>query len=607
MKRFLLFFLCAFFCFTNLNGQVQLGQNILTNQRSAFGSSVSISSNGNRVAIGAPGNNTMAGYVEVYQFNPEICEWVLVDERITDNELGANFGSSVSLSANGTRLAIGSPNSGRRDVANRGRGRIHIYDETVGWQRLASRDGPGSGSSFGSSVFLSGDGNVLAVGAYQPFGGTGQVHVYRENRDWVLDASMDIINGRDSLSGFGFSVSLSDNGDRIAIGAVNHRSNQRGGYFQVFDFSDDSWSPLLLEGATEARAIFGESSHDNDRFGQHVSITGNGNWVAVGSSWFNNPPANGNIEIFSINGDRILRQTPSLTGEGNEHLGFSVSLSNENRDGIAFMAVGGPYFDPAGSTSGPGRVRRYLIPDLDQDGFPEDIIGNQPNGRFGSSVSISAMGNRIAVGAPSGIGFVQVFDLNPFICPEDCCAGENLIVNGDFEDGDDSFESDYAPSDDLPRPGQYSVVSGTNFTPPCANWDIEPCFNGENNSIMVVNGQTQRCCIEANAIWQTPEYIEVEESAQYNFCFQVFHLSTCCFDIQPQVRIEVRPEGEQWMPVSEWLPVNTNPGLDCDWVNIESTFTANFTSVKIRVTLDESGNGDGNDLALDNMSLANCQ
>ena len=78
-----------------------------SNDRS--GSSVSLSGDGTRVAIGAPynsnGNGTNSGHVRVYELSGN--NWTQLVSDIDGEAASDLSGESVSLSADGTRVAIG--------------------------------------------------------------------------------------------------------------------------------------------------------------------------------------------------------------------------------------------------------------------------------------------------------------------------------------------------------------------------------------------------------------------------------------------------------------------------------------------------------------------
>ena len=90
---------------------------------------------------------------------------------------GDNSGESVSLSGDGTRVAIGAGTNG----GSAGHVRVYQWDGST-WNQLgADIDGEAAGDNSGSSVSLSGDGTTVAIGAFLNGGGgtdAGHVRVY---------------------------------------------------------------------------------------------------------------------------------------------------------------------------------------------------------------------------------------------------------------------------------------------------------------------------------------------------------------------------------------------------------------------------------------------
>jgi hypothetical protein len=76
------------------------------------GSSVSLSSDGNTVAIGAPlndGNGSSSSHVRIFQWIESTSAWTQVGADIDGEAPGDLSGSSVSLSSDGKTVAIGAP------------------------------------------------------------------------------------------------------------------------------------------------------------------------------------------------------------------------------------------------------------------------------------------------------------------------------------------------------------------------------------------------------------------------------------------------------------------------------------------------------------------
>ena len=102
-----------------------------------------------------------------------------------DGEAGNDAsGSSVSLSSDGTVVAIGAPRNAGGDYYN-GHVRVYAWNGTNWIQRGTDIDGEAGNDASGSSVSLSSDGTILAIGA--PYnagvngGSSGHVRVYEWN------------------------------------------------------------------------------------------------------------------------------------------------------------------------------------------------------------------------------------------------------------------------------------------------------------------------------------------------------------------------------------------------------------------------------------------
>jgi hypothetical protein len=105
--------------------QTQLGADIDGEAAGDSSGEVSLSADGNRLAIGAGGNDgngTDSGHVRVYEWSD--MAWTQIGADI-DGEAARDFSGAVSLSSDGNRLAIGAgSNDGNGDVS----GHVRVYD-----------------------------------------------------------------------------------------------------------------------------------------------------------------------------------------------------------------------------------------------------------------------------------------------------------------------------------------------------------------------------------------------------------------------------------------------------------------------------------------------
>ena len=127
-------------------------------------------------------------------------------------------GTSLAMSNDGTRLAIGAPNN------DAGRVRLFFLNEPGGgaWEEVAEIRGVAENDRFGAALAMSSDGTRLAVGGLKHDGtGTNAGHV----RVFGLSAGAltrvgDDIHGEAAGDNFGISVAMSSDGTRLAVGAT---------------------------------------------------------------------------------------------------------------------------------------------------------------------------------------------------------------------------------------------------------------------------------------------------------------------------------------------------------------------------------------------------
>ena len=195
------------------------------------GYSVSLSSDGSIVAIGAPyndGSGSSSGHVRVYQYDNNT--WSRLGNDI-DGEAGSDqSGVSVSLSSDGNIVAIGAIGNDTNGN-NSGHVRVYQYDGSAWSQMGDDIDGEAAINYSGNSVSLSGNGTIVAIGAYLNDGNSGDVdddrghvRVYQWNGTAWSQLGGDI-DGEAIYDNSGYSVSLSSDGSIVAIGAIYNDDN----------------------------------------------------------------------------------------------------------------------------------------------------------------------------------------------------------------------------------------------------------------------------------------------------------------------------------------------------------------------------------------------
>ncbi|KAL3822679.1 hypothetical protein ACHAXA_009561 [Cyclostephanos tholiformis] len=151
----------------------QIGQDIVGEANGDnFGNAVSISEDGKTIAIGAPlndgSNGEYSGHVRMYRLSDDGTTWVKIRQDIDGMAAGDTFGRSVSLSADGSTVAIGAPHNDSNGNVSSGRVNVYRIDEGgSSWERLGqSIDGDNEYDNFGWSVSLTPGGNTLAIGTW---------------------------------------------------------------------------------------------------------------------------------------------------------------------------------------------------------------------------------------------------------------------------------------------------------------------------------------------------------------------------------------------------------------------------------------------------------
>ncbi len=329
------------------------------------GYSVSLSSDGSTVAIGATENNNHTGHVRVYKNLSGT--WTQQGNDIDGQSYGDRSGWSVALASDGTSVVIGSPyntNNGNDS------GIVKVY-KLVGnsWQQIGSEINGWFYDAFGRSVSISADGNVVAVGSpYNSLNGgySGRVRIYR-NIGGVWTQEGTDIRGNNANEISGYSVSLSSDGNTVAVGAIGNGTTVNCGYVKVFRNISGVWTQ---QGST----INGEATGDSS--GRSVSLSGDGTVLAIGANMnAGNGTGSGHVRIFKFVAGTWQQRGIDINGQSaGDNCGMSVALSTDGNT----LVVGSPYNATNGTNA--GQVRIYDITQLlSSNHFTEDDFALFPN------------------------------------------------------------------------------------------------------------------------------------------------------------------------------------------------------------------------------------
>jgi hypothetical protein len=286
-------------------------------------------------------NGANSGHVRVYQFASG--SWTQLGQDIDGEAQNDYSGVSVSMSADGSIVAIGAHNNGSNGT---GSGHVRVYQLVNGaWTQLGQDiDGEAQNDNSGVSVSMSADGTIVAIGAINNDGSgadAGHVRVYQlVNGAWT-QLGQDI-DGEFQYDNSGVSVSMSADGSIVAIGAnFNGGSGVDAGHVRVYQLVNGAWTQL-------GQDIDGEAA--GDRSGWSVSLSADGTIVAIGA--YRNENGAGHVRVYQlVNGAWTL--ISDIDGEAaNDWSGISVSLSADG----TIVAIGAYGNDGNGDNSGHMRV-----------------------------------------------------------------------------------------------------------------------------------------------------------------------------------------------------------------------------------------------------------
>ncbi len=437
---------------SDINGESGEGEN--------FGLSVSMDSDGDRVAVGDElndGTGTDAGHVRVYEYSGG--SWSQLGADIDGERAGDLFGVSVSLDSDGSHVAIGAEENDGRTLEEGATqvynnvGHVRVYQYSGGsWSQLgADIDGKTNGDHTGVSVSLDSDGSHVAIGS--PDNGKGHVRVYEYSGGSWSQLGADI-DGEAAGDLFGGAVSIDSDGDRVAIGGgENDGTGSNAGFARVYEYSSGSWSQLGAD-------IDGEAA--GDLFGEAVSIDSDGDRVAIGGEENDGGGTNaGHARVYEYSGGSWSQLGADIDGKAAGDLfGGAVSIDSDG----SHVAIGGRNNDVAGSNAGYVRVLEYNGTRWRVVGY--DIDGDGDGDLFGEAVSIDSDGDRVAIGGPgeNSVGYAGFFNPIDNDLPE--VLGGALAADNSYIDitWDEKIYSTVNATGDLPRTSGGVNSSDANIT-----------------------------------------------------------------------------------------------------------------------------------------------
>ena len=365
-----------------------------------FGFSVAVSADGNTLAASAPYEDSAAKGIggnqadtsvknsgAVYVFTRTGSTWsqqaYIKASNTGEVDEGDEFGYSVSLSGDGTMLAVGaigedSPATGVNgdQAANsaNGSGAVYLFARngaTWSQQAYVKSSLTRPALLFGYSVALNRNADTLAVGEFDADRGRGALYVFARNAGtWTEQARLQASNAepQDSL---GCWIAISDDGNTVAAGSLDEDSlltgiqpGDKGNNDEATDASAGAAYVFVRAGTKWSQQAFIKATNPGkeDWFGVRLALSGDGNTLAVGapnensgSKGVNSKPDDsasqaGAVYVYTRTGAAWSHHAYVKAGDTKEYdeFGSAVALTRDGR----LLAVGAHFQDGEVTDSG---------------------------------------------------------------------------------------------------------------------------------------------------------------------------------------------------------------------------------------------------------------
>ena len=396
MRLFLIFLLLTpLFLFS----QIQIGDDIDGVSAGDGSGYISFSNDGSIVAIGGPGNDTAdedAGHVRVFQNMSGV--WTQIGSDINCISGRDYFGTSVSISGDGSVVAIGA--SGTNSTNS---GYVSVFENVSGvWTQVGNNLYGSTDDCFGSYVSLSNNGSMITVSGGENLcnasWGDGYVRIY-EN---ISGTWTQIGNEIEIISTLGVLITeISSDSSMVFISAQS----------PWYWFGQTWWTPYVtvFEKNLGVWTQVGTSVFSS---GNKISISNNGIKLATIGDYNVNAKVYENISgVWTQIGNTIEAEHPT-------EVGGEVSLSSDG----SIVAISG--YDNLSSETNYGFVRLYK----NISGVWSEIGNNIMGEALGDNthkVKLSNEGEVIAIGSATndsnGVdsGHVRVYDLSAILSTND--------------------------------------------------------------------------------------------------------------------------------------------------------------------------------------------
>jgi len=309
-----------------------------------FGCSVSISEDGMYAIAGAfnedggagdPTSRAGAAYIYVRSGS----SWSQQAKLIPSN-VGANydFGWAVSMSGDGTYVLVGA----KADASTvSGGGAVYVFTRSGStWTQQTKLEASDLQSSdgFGWDIEVNSDATYAIIasrledgGPGDPSGNVGAAYIFtRSGSTWTEQARLNPSIPNGVGAGQVNSVSMNSDCSTVVLGASYHASSisTYAGLAYIFTRSGSTW--------TEQAVLEAPDGGDDDAFGLKISMSSNGNYVAISAygedGGVGNPTSNsGAAYVFERDGSTWSQQTKLTASDtqAGDRFGSGIGISGD--------------------------------------------------------------------------------------------------------------------------------------------------------------------------------------------------------------------------------------------------------------------------------------
>jgi hypothetical protein len=243
----------------------------------------------------------------------------------------------VKMTADGTRLLVGAHNE--TVTGSLGAGRAYIFVKTGSvWSQEAvlSASDKAAYAYFGLAGDISSDGTMVAIGCpYLTVGANdyvGKVYVFtRSGSTWTQQYTM-LASEVIARNGFGYSIAISQDKSRMAIGATRSASNTyRPGKVYIYRDNGGSWVE---------EQVISPGISNNSGVGEAIAMTPDGTRIIIGARneyIYVNGTTYGVIYIYVRTGTTWALEfsTPGVVASHARTMGFSVAINDAGTKVVA--------------------------------------------------------------------------------------------------------------------------------------------------------------------------------------------------------------------------------------------------------------------------------